>query len=127
MQLKTVGVYREMYSGRHDELPSIFESYGDHVIEDRQRVLDYLDAAPGVFDVLDVLTDVINNTDQILSASSLVSDGTWIWRVDSAHYLRRHDLDIPDDFLRHVRDRNYQPPKEIDYTAEFESAMLAYF
>lgn len=126
-KLKPVGLYREMYEDRDLGLPSIFESVTEHVIEDRERVLGYMRAAPGVFDVLDVLKDLINDTDQIMSASSLISDGVWIWRVDSMHYLSRYDLDIPEEFLRHVRERNYEPPASIDFTPEFESRMLTYF
>ncbi|WP_433562080.1 hypothetical protein ACQP1O_31835 [Nocardia sp. CA-151230] len=127
-RLKPVGLYQEMYKvGRHDELPSLFDASTDRVIGDRARVLEYMCAAPGVLDVLDVLTDMINNTDKIQSASSLISDGEWIWRVDSIHYLSRYDLDIPDEFLQHVRARNYEPPNAMDFTPEFESEMLKYF
>ncbi|MFE3759468.1 hypothetical protein ACFXO9_34645 [Nocardia tengchongensis] len=127
-RLKPVGLFREMYKvGRHDALPSLFESSTDRVIDDREQVLEYMRTAPGVLDVLDVLTDMINNTDKIRSASSLISDGEWIWRVDSAHYLSRHNLDIPDEFLQHVREHNYTPPKAIDFTPELESEMLDYF
>lgn len=125
--LKSVGLYREMYEGRHPELPSIFESFTGRTIGDRESVLEYMRGAPGVFDVLDVLEDLINDTDQIMSASSLVSDGIWIWRVDSMHYLSRYDLDIPEEFLLHVRQRNYDPPKSIDFTPDFEAGMLVYF
>jgi hypothetical protein len=125
--LKPVGLYREMYNGRHAELPSITESFTERTIEDRAEVLNYLRSAPGVFDVLDVLTDLVNGTDKIMSASSLISDGEWVWRVDSIHYLANYNLDIPDDFLRHVRASGYTPPETVEFTADFESALLVYF
>ncbi|MBB5912855.1 hypothetical protein BJY24_001722 [Nocardia transvalensis] len=124
--LRPVGLYREMYNGSHPELPSLFESYTSRVIEDRDRILEYLRTAPAVFDVLDVLVDVVNGTDRIMSASSLRSDGVWIWRVDSIHYLSHYELDIPDSFLRHVRARDYRPPADVDYD-EFEAQILKYF
>lgn len=130
-ELKTVGMYREMYAdrrkGRHDELPSLAESFTDRVIEDRAEIVEYMRSAPGVFDVLDVLTDLVDGTERIMSASSLISDGEWIWRVDSVHYLSRYGLDIPEDFLRHVRERRYLPPTEVDDSDEFDSAVQQYF
>ncbi|WP_067885838.1 hypothetical protein [Nocardia vaccinii] len=130
-ELKTVGMYREMYAdrrkGRHDELPSLVESFTDRVIEDRAEIVAYMRSAPGVFDVLDVLTDLVDGDQRIMSASSLISDGEWIWRVDSVHYLANYGLDIPEEFLRHVRGRKYTPPTEVDDSDEFDSAVLQYF
>lgn len=123
-----MGLYREMYRpGRHDELPSLPASRTGRVIPDRDRILEYLRTAPGVFDVLDVETDLLGGTDQIRSASSLISDGGWIWRVDSIHYLGNYPIDIPDAFLTHVRERGYRPPGAVDWSEEFEAAVLVYF
>ena len=127
-RLKPVGLYREMYNpGRNDGLPSLSNSFTDRVIDDRERVLKYMRGAPGVFDVLDVLTDMVDGSAEIMSASSLISDGEWIWRVDSMHYLGRYGLDVPDEFLRHVRACDYEPPASIAFTPEFEAEMLGYF
>ncbi|WP_280234965.1 hypothetical protein [Nocardia cyriacigeorgica] len=125
--LKPVGIFREMYSGGHDELPSLFGSFTQRTIEDRAQILDYLRAAPPVLDVLDVERDLVDNTKNITSAGSLISDGIWIWRVDSIHYLSRYAIDIPDEFLRHVRALDYRPPAAVPYTEEFDAAMMSYF
>ncbi|TCO55945.1 hypothetical protein [Actinocrispum wychmicini] len=125
--LKPVGVYREMYVGRHDDLPSVFD-HTDRVIDDRERVIEYMRTAPPVLDVLDVEVDMVNGTDQIMSASSLISDGEWIWRKDSIHYLSRYPLDLPDGFLQHVRARDYEPPAHDDVNfSEIEADVLKYF
>lgn len=128
MTLKPVGLYREMYKpGRHQELPSIFDALTSGATGDRERIAQYMESSPGVLDVLDVVTDVLNNTDRIASASSLISDGEWIWRVDSVHYFGKYNLEIPEEFLEHVRMRNYVPPNDVTLSPEFESEMLEYF
>ncbi|WP_280179836.1 hypothetical protein [Nocardia cyriacigeorgica] len=125
--LRPVGIFREMYSGGHEELPSLFGSFTQRPIDDRSRIVDYLRAAPPVLDVLDVERDLIDNTHQITSAASLISDGTWIWRVDSIHYLSRYAIDIPDEFLTHVRGLDYRPPATVPDSEEFDAAMMDYF
>lgn len=35
-------------------------------------------------------------------ASTLLSDGTWIWPASLTHYLECHDVRLPDEFVRHV-------------------------
>ncbi|WP_157762208.1 hypothetical protein [Nocardia yamanashiensis] len=125
--MRPVGIYREMYEGRRSELPALSDAVAGFEIADRERVLDYMRAAPGIFDVLDVVTDLVDNIDQIMSASSLVSDGTWIWRVDSIHYLGKYDLEIPADFLHHVRRSEYSPPASIEFTSAVNEAIARYF
>ncbi|MFE6862793.1 hypothetical protein [Nocardia sp. NPDC057668] len=127
MPLNPVGLYREMYNGKHAELPSIHDSFSELRIEDRDSVLAYMRSAPVVFDVLDVADDLIDGADRIMSASSLISDGTWIWRLDSIYYLSRYDLGFPEDFLRHVRRLDYRAPEQLDFTPELHADLLVYF
>lgn len=35
-------------------------------------------------------------------ASTLLSDGAWVWPAGLAHYLEHHDVRLPDEFVRHV-------------------------
>ncbi|MFI5716492.1 hypothetical protein [Nocardia sp. NPDC051750] len=96
-------------------------------IDDRERIARYMKSSPGVLDVLDVVIDMLTKSDKIASASSLISDGEWIWRVDSVHYFGRYNIDIPEEFLEHVRTKNYTPPIDITLSPEFDSEMLEYF
>ncbi|MFJ6700011.1 hypothetical protein ACIQM4_28725 [Streptomyces sp. NPDC091272] len=52
-----------------------------------------------------------------LGCSSLLTDGTWIWRQDFPHYLETHHVLLPETFIKHARDLNYQMPALI--TARF--------
>ncbi|WP_157183819.1 hypothetical protein [Nocardia takedensis] len=96
-------------------------------LTDRAEVIRYMRSATPVFDVLEDVRDLFDETVVVPSGPSLMSDGRWIWRVDSIHYLSRYSLSIPEEFLHHVREAGYRPPASLPSTDEFEAAVLAYF
>ncbi|GAB0104452.1 hypothetical protein JMUB6875_34260 [Nocardia sp. JMUB6875] len=117
-----------MYRKERGELPLLRDSYSSQPVGDRILVAEYMRAATPVFDVPGDVTDLIDTAKTIRSGPSLVSDGEWIWRVDSIHYLENYALEIPAEFLDHVRGRNYQPSGSVDVSdAKFDAAIAAYF
>ncbi|MFC9966124.1 hypothetical protein ACFVH4_18000 [Nocardia ignorata] len=128
LELKPVGIYREMYRSGHADLPSLREARATQPLEDRGRIVQYMTAATPVFDVMGSVTDLLDANASITSGQSLISDGTWLWRVDSIHYLTRYDLEIPAEFVDHVRGRNYRPTADVDLADEiYDAAITAYF
>ncbi|MFE4455832.1 hypothetical protein ACFROC_00610 [Nocardia tengchongensis] len=126
--LKPVGIYREMFRTEREELPALRESGAGEPIEDRKLVVQYMKAGTPVFDVPGDVSDLIDPAKSIRSGPSLVSDGEWIWRVDSIHYLENYTVAIPAEFLDHVRGRNYQVSGTIDVAdPRFDTAIAAYF
>ena len=126
--VKPVGIYREMYRKRPAHLPLLAESYTTRDIEDRSKIIEYMRLGEPVFDVLEDVVDVVDGKEWIRSGPSLISDGEWLWRVDSIYYLSNYALDIPDDFLEHVRSQDYRPSSDIDVSDEsFDAAISAYF
>ncbi|MRH89498.1 hypothetical protein GFY24_18945 [Nocardia sp. SYP-A9097] len=104
------------------------DSYTRQPVADRKLVAEYMKAATPVFDVPGEVSDLLDTARTILSGYSLVSDGEWIWRVDSIHYLENYALEIPAEFLDHVRGRNYRPSGDVDVAdAKFDAAIAAYF
>lgn len=124
--LNTVGIYREMYKAKA-HLPSLRESQATQTLGDQQDILNYMRAATPVFDVLEDVVDIVDNTTMIPSGPSLLSDGQWIWRVDSIHYLGTYRLAFPEPFVQHVREQNYRPPLTLPATDEFDAEVLTYF
>jgi hypothetical protein len=127
VELKTVGMYREMYSGRHGQLPSFYDSVATEELADRDAVLSYLRRGPGVFDIMTAEPHFFEEDRYIPGGPSLHSDGVWIWRVDSIEYLTQQPLVIPAEFVAHVRAAGYEPPKSLDWTDEFSAAVDVYF
>lgn len=108
-ELKPLGMYREMYNGERDELPSIRDALIPARSAEHARVLDYLRAAPGVFDVMSAVPNLLADEDWIPGGPSLHSDGVWIWRTDFIEYYAEHALALPADFLDYIRENGYLP------------------
>ncbi|MFE6862802.1 nucleoside hydrolase [Nocardia sp. NPDC057668] len=125
--LKPVGIYREMYSKVREELPSLRDSQTTEVIDDRDLVVRYMDSATVVFDVMGPSPDLIDGNRSVHAGPSLVTDGEWVWRLDSVHYLREYPMEIPEEFLRRVRSLDYRPAA-FTLTHEIaDAAIEAYF
>jgi hypothetical protein len=90
--------------------PSILDNVGREPLPDADRVVAYLRAGHGLIAMMDVQDDVFDNSKQVLSGSSVATDGDWLWRADLAHYVQRHNVLIPDDFLQLIRQRHYIVP-----------------
>ncbi|MFE3984324.1 hypothetical protein ACFXPR_07555 [Nocardia tengchongensis] len=117
-----------MFRTAREELPALRESGAGEPIEDRKLVVRYMKAGTPVFDVPGDVSDLIDPAKSIRSGPSLVSDGEWIWRVDSIYYLENYTVAIPAEFLDHVRGRNYQVSGAIDVAdPRFDAAIAAYF
>ncbi len=109
-RLKPVGLYRQMYEGWLQHLPSIHEARKGHVLEDRARVIEYMKTEEfGAMDYMSAILDLLDQKEYIPGGPSLHTDGVWVWRTDSIHYFEHHQLEIPQDFLRHVRGNDYRP------------------
>ncbi|MGW7342576.1 WD40 repeat domain-containing serine/threonine protein kinase [Streptomyces sp. NPDC054854] len=109
-KLKPVGLYRQMYEGWLQNLPSIHEARTGHVLDDRAQVIEYMKAEEfAAMDYMSAIRDLLDHKEFILGGPSLHTDGVWVWRTDSIHYFENHQLEIPEDFLRHVRGSGYRP------------------
>ena len=108
-ELKPLGMYREMYDGTRDELPSIRDALMPDRTGEHARVLDYLRTAPGIVDVMSAVPDLLAGDGWILGGPSLHSDGVWIWRTDFIEYYAGHALALPTEFLDYIRENSYLP------------------
>ncbi|MDG4857657.1 protein kinase [Streptomyces sp. T-3] len=115
-RLNPVGLYRQMYEGRLDHLPSIHDARTGQVVEDRAQIIAYMKTEEFVaIDFMSATPDLLRPQEVILGGPSLHTDGVWVWRTDSIHYLENYQLDLPEDFLRHVRASAYRPGNEHGY------------
>jgi hypothetical protein len=51
---------------------------------------------------------------KIAGTNSIRTDGVWVWSDTFPYYVRHHGVEIPADFQKHIRDRKYSPPEEIE-------------
>ncbi|POM26455.1 hypothetical protein BTM25_08560 [Actinomadura rubteroloni] len=122
MELKPVALYREMYQGEREDLPSIQNAAARIVEPDRERILDYMRKARQGFDVMESVPNLFRSGEYIPGGPSLSTDGIWVWRTDSLVYLTARPLVLPALFVEDVRDRDYVPA-DVEWTDELGAAI----
>lgn len=94
---------------------------------DEGKIVTYLDAGHVLLDVMEAGRDVLTGLPHRYSAgcSSLVTDGSWLWRQDFSHYLATHHVALPETFLAHVRDSDYRMPALVcaDFAPHYDETM----
>lgn len=115
--LKPVGFFSDL---RHGDpgAPALKDSVRPFAQPDEHQAVRYLRggavlaASPAVF--YDAL-----KPDTALGTAYLLTDGTWVWPSDFAHYVETYHCALPKDFVEHMRARHWQPPAstEIDLKA----------
>lgn len=110
--LGLLGFYDELHKHCSRSSGSILDAVRPVGEPDEAELVAYLDAGYVVLDVMESGRDVITGSDHrnAPGCSSLVTDGTWLWRKDFSHYLETHHVSLPGTFLDHVRGLNYQMP-----------------
>lgn len=127
MELQPVAMYREMYEGTHDELPSVHTAPTGVVEPDREQILDYMRNVRAIFDVMGSSDHLFAEGTDIEGGPSLYSDGVWIWREDSLEYLAGQPLLLPAEFVERVRSFDYTPQTFDTRDPDFDAAFLSYF
>ncbi|WP_043261548.1 hypothetical protein [Streptomyces sp. e14] len=117
--IKRAGFYREIggqATTAHDA-PSLHDAARDSGPWDEDRVLAYLESAPEIYSTMGARRDVLTGDEWITGAGSLLTDGTWLWPTDLVHYVRRHHVALPPEFLDHIRANDYTVPAVSDELA----------
>src|SRR3954454_19449741 len=111
-EMKTVGFFRELWTT--DALPSqpsLLEAVSPEPTPDESQLVAYLKAGHVLIDMMDTTDDAVTHDETILSASTTLTDGEWLWRQDLVHYVGRHHVRLPEEFLATVRANNYKVPE----------------
>lgn len=109
LALHPVGFYEELgpvahYTGK------MREALQNKATPDEQKVVNYLNSGYILLDVPETTADVITGRERIVGAPSLMSDGTWVWRLDLAYYVAHYHLKLPAEFLDHLYRRQFLVP-----------------
>ncbi|WP_019073322.1 hypothetical protein [Streptomyces hokutonensis] len=117
--IKRAGFYRET-GGRitmADHAPSLRDAVQDSGPRDEDLVLAYLESAREIYTTMGAQRDALAGDEWIAGSESLLTDGTWIWPIDLVHYVRRHHVALPQEFLEHIRANSYTAPAVPDERA----------
>ncbi|CAM2980353.1 ferredoxin [Saccharomonospora xinjiangensis] len=77
---------------------------------EKERVLDYLGAAPVILAARSYDTDPFDPERPPSVPLTFRTDGAWVWPGAVAYHLREHDVAPDPDLLAHVRRRDYAMP-----------------
>jgi len=51
--------------------------------------------------------------ENLVGCSSLFTDGSWVWRCDLGHYVGRHGVTLPLEFVERMRLFDWKPPVDV--------------
>ncbi|MGV9688281.1 hypothetical protein ACWDUX_04075 [Streptomyces sp. NPDC003444] len=115
--MQPIGFYREM-DARYDAawggpVPAPESGAGRYPVAE---VVDYLASGHPLLDVTELTTDVVGGAFRVPGGSSVLTDGTFVWRADLEKYVERYRIALPEDFLRTARENGFRVPPA-DYEA----------
>jgi hypothetical protein len=110
--IKRAGFYREIGGpdATSDDAPSLHAAVHDSGPWDEDRILAYLESALEIYTTMGAQRDALTGDEWIAGSGSLMTDGTWVWPIDLAHYVRRHHVALPQEFVDHIRANGYTVP-----------------
>src|SRR5437660_1339219 len=102
MAFKRVGFFREQYD-HAPGLPSIRDFVRAEPHPDAERIAAYLRGGVGLAGVGKYVEDVLDPTSRVALTPGMDTDGVWLWREDLPHYVTRHNVSLPEEFVAHMR------------------------
>ncbi|MFD3509563.1 hypothetical protein [Nocardia sp. NPDC058666] len=64
--------------------------------------------------IMDAPRDIFNSDVSIPGASSIYTDGEWIWRSDLQYYFSRYHVILPIEFMNRISEFGYEVPSVPD-------------
>jgi hypothetical protein len=110
--LRRVGFFREFYPDDLS-LPSMRDQMRNKRIRSEGKIVEYLRGGHLLAAIMEGSMDHFDGAsfEGSSGCSSLLTDGSWTWRVDLAHYVERYHVDLPTDFVASLVDRRFRVPE----------------
>ncbi|MGW0422823.1 hypothetical protein [Streptomyces sp. NPDC003015] len=109
-----VGFVREFFEGPVD-LPGIRELMRSDSEERRETAafaVACLAGSPAVAEFTETEQCLLGCGENLVGCSSLFTDGSWVWRGDLGHYVGRHGVTLPPEFVERMREFDWKPPAD---------------
>jgi hypothetical protein len=110
MGLRQAGFFRELPHGQADG-PSLVECRRDMAQPDEARVASYLGSAAILAATGSSVDDYFNPANKAVARLMVATDGTWQWPLDLGYYVREYHVELPAEFVAHMRQRSWEPPE----------------
>ncbi|MFF6785620.1 hypothetical protein [Streptomyces sp. NPDC012510] len=109
--MRFIGFYRQLedrtVSTYTEEIPLPDSGALSYPLHD---LTQYLLSGHPVLDVTELTADVIGDAFRVPGGSSVLTDGSFVWRLDLASYVRHYSIALPEDFLSFAEAHGYQVP-----------------
>lgn len=113
MALRRAGFFRELGYG-NEQGPSLEECRHEAAQADEALILGYLESGSVLVAMFGVEDDYFDPAKTAIADTAIVTDGTWCWPGELAHYVREYHVAVPADFVAHMRQRSWQPSQLTD-------------
>jgi hypothetical protein len=95
-----------------DQIKDMLPGGGVERYEHERALAEYLDNGYPLVDLMGASRCVLDPSHgSITGGNALRTDGEWLWREDTSHYVRQHHLLLPERFVRHVEDEQFDVPE----------------
>ena len=121
MDLTSVGFFKEMPHGGDSKL-SIMD-YVNKAKGDVDKIVGYLNDGIALIISPGLVNDVIDISKGPAGTPTVYTDGKWIWPGDLAYYVKNYNLELPQDFLDYMVERNWTIDFSLD-DMDFDSVMI---
>ena len=106
-KLIRIGFFSELKYGRATD-PSLKGSVQPAADPEDAKFVSYLRLGKQMAMAPGVSRDVIDNS--IIGGMAILTDGTYSWPSDLAHYIERHHVRPPEELVAHARSNDFAMP-----------------
>lgn len=101
--MKALGFFKEFEVGKNDASDrSMIDVLRVAPGWREDEVVSYLESGIPLVDIMESTVNALGGAAHIRGGSSIMTDGTWVWRLDLAYYVRNYHLQLDEDFLMHA-------------------------
>jgi hypothetical protein len=95
--------------------PFVLEDYLDYSCppETKQKIVNYLRQSPVYIFSFEKTRTKCAKCGDFLTTGLFRSDNIWLWPDSLSHVVEKHNICIPNEFLRRIIEADGIPPKEI--------------
>jgi hypothetical protein len=106
VKLKRVGFFTELEHGDADGV-SLKQSISSSQHPEKQKIINYLRSGICFIFSPGLVTDVLSESEEIISSLRILSDGTWAWPNCLIYYVDEYNVNLPDEFIDFMKNRNW--------------------
>lgn len=97
--MRMIGLFRELDSSASESIPSIRDVVNELTGDQARLIANHLRNGVPVVDFMETTFDPFDKKICFPGGSSLLSDGTWVWRDDLAYFVETYRVGLAADFV----------------------------